>query len=72
LTNKGEEHIPFPEKLGSQHNILITKVSWKRMMLWKTISSAQNYLIFGLFPLSDILENRKHDIPETGSVSILM
>jgi hypothetical protein len=33
--------------------------------------SSQNYWVFGLFPLSGILENRKHDILETGSVSIL-
>jgi hypothetical protein len=33
--------------------------------------SSQNYWCFGLFPLSGILENRKHDVSETGSVSIL-
>jgi hypothetical protein len=31
----------------------------------------QDYWVFGLFPSSGILENRKHDILETGSVSIL-
>jgi hypothetical protein len=31
----------------------------------------QNYWVFGLFPSSSSLENRKHDISETGSVSIL-
>jgi hypothetical protein len=31
----------------------------------------QNYLVFGLFPLSGILQNRKHDVSETGSVSVL-
>jgi hypothetical protein len=27
--------------------------------------------VFGLFPSSSILENRKHDVSETGSVSVL-
>jgi hypothetical protein len=31
----------------------------------------QNYWVFGLFPLSGVLENRKHGISETGSVSVL-
>jgi hypothetical protein len=30
-----------------------------------------NYWGLGLFPLSGILENRKHDVSETGSVSAL-
>jgi hypothetical protein len=30
----------------------------------------QNYWGFGLFPLSGILRNRKHDVSETGSVSV--
>jgi hypothetical protein len=28
----------------------------------------QNYWVFGLFPSSGILETRKHDVSETGSV----
>jgi hypothetical protein len=36
------------------------------MMVYNT----QNYWVFGLFPLSGILENRKHDVSETGYVSI--
>jgi hypothetical protein len=31
----------------------------------------QNYWVFGLFPSSGILGTRKHDVSETGSVSIL-
>jgi hypothetical protein len=31
----------------------------------------QNYWVFGLFPSSGILRIRKHDISETGSVSVL-
>jgi hypothetical protein len=34
-------------------------------------NTPQNYWVFGLFPTSGILENRKHDISETGSVSVL-
>jgi hypothetical protein len=33
--------------------------------------SSQNYWVFGLFPSSGVLENRKHDVSETGSVSVL-
>jgi hypothetical protein len=32
--------------------------------------SIQNYWVFGLFPSSGIPENRKHDVSETGSVSL--
>jgi hypothetical protein len=31
----------------------------------------EKYWVFGLFPSSGILENRKHDVSEIGSVSIL-
>jgi hypothetical protein len=30
-----------------------------------------NYWFLGLFPSSSIVENRKHDVSETGSVSVL-
>jgi hypothetical protein len=30
-----------------------------------------NYWVFGLFPSSGILENIKHDVSETGYVSVL-
>jgi hypothetical protein len=30
-----------------------------------------NYWVFGLLPSSGILENRKHDVSETGSVFFL-
>jgi hypothetical protein len=33
--------------------------------------SSQNYWLFGLFTPSGILENRKHDVSQTGSVSVL-
>jgi hypothetical protein len=33
--------------------------------------SFQNYWVFGLFPSSGILESRKHNVLETGSISIL-
>jgi hypothetical protein len=35
------------------------------------VYNTQNYWVFGLFPSSSILENRKHDVSETGSVSVL-
>jgi hypothetical protein len=34
--------------------------------------STQNYWVFELFPSSGSLENRKHDVSETGSLSVLM
>jgi hypothetical protein len=35
------------------------------------VYNTQNYWVFGLCPSSGILENRKHNILETGSVYIL-
>jgi hypothetical protein len=35
------------------------------------VYNAQNYWVFGLFPSSGILETTKHDVSETGSVSVL-
>jgi hypothetical protein len=36
-----------------------------------TVHNIQNYWVFGLYPSSGILETRKHDVSETGSVSVL-
>jgi hypothetical protein len=33
------------------------------------VYNTQNYWVLGLFSLSGILENRKHDVSETGYVS---
>jgi hypothetical protein len=35
------------------------------------VFSTQNYWVFGLYPSSGILETRKYDVSETGSVSVL-
>jgi hypothetical protein len=35
------------------------------------VYNTKNYWGFGHFPSSDILETRKHDVSETGSVSFL-
>jgi hypothetical protein len=35
------------------------------------VYNTQNYWVSGLFPPSGILETRKHDISETGSVLVL-
>jgi hypothetical protein len=35
------------------------------------VYNTQNCWVFELFPSPDILENRKHDVLETGSVSVL-
>jgi hypothetical protein len=32
---------------------------------------AQNYWVFGLCPSSGILENREHEVSDTGTVSVL-
>jgi hypothetical protein len=37
----------------------------------QVVSHRQNYWVFGLCPSSGILETRKHDDSETGSVSVL-
>jgi hypothetical protein len=36
------------------------------------VYNIQRYWVFALFPLSGILENRNHDVSETGSLSVLM
>jgi hypothetical protein len=36
-----------------------------------TLKNAQKYWVFGLGPSTSILETRKHNVSETGSVSIL-
>jgi hypothetical protein len=36
------------------------------------VHDTQNYCVLGLFPSSGILENRKDDVSENGSVSVLM
>jgi hypothetical protein len=43
------------------------------MLLLKSLSAirTQNYWVFGLFPSSGILETTKHNVSETGSVSVL-
>jgi hypothetical protein len=41
------------------------------LLICSNMSLFQNYWVFGLFPSSGILENRKHDFSETGSVSVL-
>jgi hypothetical protein len=38
---------------------------------YKNMWFPQNYWVFGLRPASGILETRKHNVSETGSVSIL-
>jgi hypothetical protein len=35
------------------------------------VYNTQDYWVFGLFPSSDILENRKHDVSEIKYVSVL-
>jgi hypothetical protein len=34
------------------------------------LHNTQNYWVFGLSPSSGIIETRKHDVSETGSVSV--
>jgi hypothetical protein len=35
------------------------------------VYNTQNYWVFRLFPSSGVLDNRKHDVSEIGSVSVL-
>jgi hypothetical protein len=35
------------------------------------VYNTQSYWVFGLRPSSDILETRKHNVSENGSVSLL-
>jgi hypothetical protein len=38
-------------------------------MVFTMVYNTQIYWVSGLFPLAGILETRKHDVSETGSVS---
>jgi hypothetical protein len=46
------------------------EVDSKRLVL-TMVYNIKNYLVFGLCPQSGILETRKHNVSETGSVSVL-
>jgi hypothetical protein len=45
--------------------------AWKVTYKLKLGISTQDYWVFWTFPSSGILETRKHDVSETGSVSVL-
>jgi hypothetical protein len=47
--------------------LIVTVMFIHEIQLW----FAQNYWVFGLRPSSGILETRKHNVSETGSVSVL-
>jgi hypothetical protein len=68
--------------LGSVYSPHVKGVSEKLKNMWnrynirtnfktKHTPRTQNYMGFGLFPSSGILETRKHNVSETGSVSVL-
>jgi hypothetical protein len=40
-------------------------------MVLTLVYNTQNYWLFVLFQSSGILKNRKHDVSETGSVSVI-
>jgi hypothetical protein len=44
---------------------------WKQCFVKINMTHIHNYWVLGLFPSSSILESRKHDVSETGSVSVL-
>jgi hypothetical protein len=44
---------------------------WTNNEMVKNGSDIQNYWVLGLCPSSGILETRKHNVSETGSVSVL-
>jgi hypothetical protein len=55
--------------LELQRLLGVQAVAQKKKPLSQMGKNIQNYWYFGLFPSSGILENRKHDVSETGSVS---
>jgi hypothetical protein len=44
---------------------------WSEALLQEPTLTPHNYWVFGLFPSPGILVTRKHDVSETGSVSVL-
>jgi hypothetical protein len=61
-------YFPLPMKFYTQ-NICMYSIY---LFQYNIIRYTQNYWVFGLCPSSVILETRKHNVSETGSVSVLM
>jgi hypothetical protein len=59
----------YVEELLKSHSF--TKTSRKFVIKINVSSVKQNYCFFLYFSISGILETRKHDVSETGSVSVL-
>jgi hypothetical protein len=60
---------PYGTKIQVQNNTNKVKSRFWRVLTM--VYNTQNYWVFQLFPSSGILESRKHDVLETGSLSIL-
>jgi hypothetical protein len=73
--NEGRIDLPSPNSSNTQWNLFIriekVPVLFKNGKCFRQEYFSQNYWVFGLFASSGILENRKHDVSETGSVSVL-
>jgi hypothetical protein len=60
-------HVLDPDVQNFQ---FLTKIPYYKLNSLNT-SSIQNYFVFGLCPSSGILDTRRHNVSETGSVSVL-
>jgi hypothetical protein len=56
-------------RTGLHRQILVKSIKFHLNPI--SVSWVQNYWNFGLFPSSGIIGTRKHDVSETGSVSVL-
>jgi hypothetical protein len=67
-----QNHSPPPSKFFTDlFPYFYAWVIWKLPITSQVSSYSVFYWVFGLFPSSSILEKRKHDVSETGSVSVL-
>jgi hypothetical protein len=75
---KGDEMVGGWRKLHNEE--LRNLYSWPRRMRWAGhiarmerrahVRYSQKYLVFGIFPSSGILDNRKHNVSGTENVSV--
>jgi hypothetical protein len=62
---------PTPETLWTLKYTSDWQYSEPCYSILTVVCNTQNYWVFALFPSSGILETIKHDVSETGSVSVL-
>jgi hypothetical protein len=72
LQASGEVIVLYQDFMKTEHKARKIKYSASRCFAYpQNRIQAQNYWCFGLCPSFGILDSRKHNVSETGSVSVL-